>query len=63
MNVCGMGIGVGLSFPEGSGINNYISGLILFNNLCSFKRELVYLENSFLSKMICVKWKMSFPCV
>ena len=31
--MCGMGTRAGLSFLEGSGTNNFIFGLILFNNL------------------------------
>jgi len=31
--MCRIDIGVGLFFLEGPGTNNYISGLILFNNL------------------------------
>jgi len=40
MNVCEMGTRVGLFFPEGSGADDSVSRLILFNkllyNLCSF---------------------------
>ena len=54
-----MGIKAGLFFLKESDIDNFVSGLILPNNLsynlCSFKRESVYLEKSFSSKMAYMK--------
>ena len=48
MDMCGMGTGAGLSFPERLGTDNSISELILFNNLLYnlyfFKWELVHLK-------------------
>ena len=65
--MCGVGIGAGSSFLEGSGADNSVSGLILSNNLlynlCSFIWKSVYLEKSLLSKMACVEQKIIFSCV
>jgi len=67
MSVCGMGTGASPSFPEELGANNFISELILSNNLLynlySFAWELVHLGKSPLSKMACVKQRMISPCV
>jgi len=55
----GMGTEAGLFFIEQLDTDNFVSGLILPNNLsynlCSFKRESVYLEKSFLSKIAYMK--------
>jgi len=59
--VCGVGAGAGSSFPEELDINNFVSGLILSNNLlynlCFFVCKLVHLEKSFSSKMILLRLK------
>ena len=65
--MCGMDTGAGLSFPERPGINNFISELILFNNLLynlySFKWESIYLKKSSSSKTACMKQKIIFSCI
>ena len=58
MNVCEMGTRVGLFFPEGSGADDSVSRLILFNkllyNLCSFAQKSVYLgKKSLIKDSIC----------
>ena len=62
-----MGIKAGLFFLKESDIDNFVSGLILPNNLsynlCSFKRELIHLGKSSSSKMAYVKWKITFSYV
>jgi len=67
MDICGMGTGAGLSFPEGLDTDNSIFELILSNNLlynlCFFAWKSVYLEKSFLSKIACVEWKIIFPYI
>ena len=59
MSMYRLDTGVGLSFPEGSGTDNFVSGLILSNNLSynlhSFAWESVYLEKSPSLKMACVE--------
>jgi len=54
-----MGTEAGLFFLEQSDTDNFVSGLILPNNLlynlCSFKRESVYLEKSSSSKIAYMK--------
>ena len=59
--------GTGLSFPEGSDANDFVSGLILFNkllyNLYSFAWESVHSGKSSSSKMVYVEDKMIFPYV
>jgi len=62
-----MSTGVGLSFPEGSDTNDYVSRLLLSNNLsynlCYFAQESVYLGKNSSSKIIYVKLKTIFPYV
>jgi len=59
--------GAGPSFPEGSGIDDFVSELILSNNLSynlhSFVWESVHLEKSSSSKMAYAEWKMIFPYI
>ena len=65
--MCRMGTRAGSYFPEELGTNDFVSELILFNNLlynlCSFVWELVHLEKSTSSKMACVEQKMVFPYI
>jgi len=67
MNVCGMGTGAGLSFPEGSDTNDSVSELVLSNNssynLCFFIWELVYLGKSPSSKIVYIEQKMIFSYI
>jgi len=67
IGMCRIGTGAGPSFPEKLGVNNSIFGLVLSNNssynLYSFVWELVYLGKIFLSKIVCMEWKMVFSCV
>jgi len=55
----GIGTRAGPSFLKGSDIDNFISGLILSNNLLynlhSFAWESVYLEKSYSSKIAYMK--------
>ena len=57
----------GLSLPEGLDTDNFISKLIWSNdllyNLYSFVQESVHLGKNFLSKMVCIEWKITFPYV
>ena len=65
--MCGVGARAGPSFLEGSGIDDFVSELILSNNLSynlhSFVWESVHLEKSSSSKMAYAEWKITFPYV
>ena len=65
--MCGVGAGAGPSFPERSGINDFVSELILSNNLSynlhSFVWKSVHLEKSSSLKIAYAECKMIFPYV
>jgi len=66
MWVCGIDTGLGSSLSKGLDTNNFVSRLILSNNLSyniySFAWELVYLGKNSSLKMVCVEQKMAFSC-
>jgi len=67
IDIYGMGTRTGPSFLEGLGTDNFVSRLILSNNLlynlCYFQWESLYLEKSSLSKMVYIEQRIIFPCI
>jgi len=58
---------ISLSKIEGPSTDDFVSGLILSNNLsynlCSFTWESVHLEKNFLSNIAYLEWKIIFPYI